>query len=199
MGQEGLEPSKGVRRGTMAVVRGLAVIGMALAVLFLHPSCTKREVAGTREVPVRKTATSSPARTRQAGGDTTGEAGTRYSVEDEVPGKTLTKPVELHEKVVTMRPDTFAVQERAVEESGKARFSIVYRVQVFASSDRGTAEKVRQQVQTRTGLRAYLEYEDGLYKVRAGDFPERKAAAQARSKLVADYPGSWIVMTTVRK
>jgi cell division septation protein DedD len=98
-----------------------------------------------------------------------------------------------------MRLDTFAVQENAAEEPVQALYGIVYRVQVFASSERAAAEKVRQRVSAETGLRTYLEYEGGLYKVRAGDFPDRKEAAQAKSKLEAKYPGSWIVMTTVRK
>jgi hypothetical protein len=48
-------------------------------------------------------------------------------------------------------------------------------------------------------MNAYIEYEDGLYKVRAGDFAERTDAAQARSKFAGAYPGSWIVRTTIRR
>jgi len=186
-------------KGNIAVTRGSTFIGTALALLLLHPACAMREVAGTRETSARRAELPSPSARREAARDTAGAARKRYSVEDEVPGKASSKPVELQERVAPMSRDTFAVQEKAIEEPAKALYGIVYRVQVFASSDRAAAEKVKQRIAAETGMRAYFEYEDGLYKVRAGDFPERKDAAEARSKLVAKYPGSWIVMTTVRK
>jgi len=181
----------------VSVIRGSAVIGTALALLLFHPSCAKRESIGTREsAPVRVPSASAE---RAPVTDTASTVRTRYSVEDEVPGKTAAKPVELGDRVAPQRVDTFAMQEGAVEQPAKALYDIVYRIQVFASSDRAAAEKVKQRIPAETGLRAYLDFEDGLYKVRAGDFADRKEAVEARSKLVAKYPGSWIVMTTVRR
>ena len=52
---------------------------------------------------------------------------------------------------------------------------------------------------TALGIAVYIDYEDGLYKVRAGDFATRARASEARAKLAADYPDCWIVRTTIMK
>lgn len=143
---------------------------------------------------------SRPVREAAAGAarDTSGTRPAAYDLEEEVPEKSPQRPAQLIERLEPVKPDTITVKDVAVEKP-KQLYSVGYRIQVFASSDRTAAEKVKERVVAETRLSAYIEYEDGLYKVRAGDFAERKDAAQARLKLVGTYPGSWIVRTTIRQ
>jgi cell division protein FtsN len=122
-----------------------------------------------------------------------------YDVEDEIPEKTPQRPAELVERLEPVAGDSVSVQDVVADESSKQLYELGYRIQVFASGDRAAAEKMKERIVAETGMTAYIEYEDGLYKVRAGDFAERKDAAQARSKLAATYPGSWIVRATIRR
>lgn len=181
------------------VARGLVLIGMAFALVILQPACAERQVAGTREPSASRAGRRTTSEVRVSTRDTTSSPGTRYSVDDEMSRKIESRPVELSERVERVKPDTFAVQEGSVPEPAKKLYEIVYRVQVFASKDRAAAEKARQRAAADTKMPAYLEFEEGLYKVRVGDFAERKEAAEAKTKLGSRYPGSWVVMTTVRK
>jgi len=131
--------------------------------------------------------------------DTVGTRSGAYNLEEEMPEKTPQRPAELVEKLEPVAPDTITVQDLAIEKTPGQRYDIGYRIQIFASSERAAAEKVKERFVAETRLATYIEYEDGLYKVRAGDFAERKDAAQARLKIAGGYPGSWIVRTTIRK
>ena len=186
-------------KGNVVVARSSVLIGTGLALILLQPACAERQVAGTREPSASRTGRRAAPEARETARDTSSSPRTRYSVDDEMSRKIASRPVELSERVERAKPDTFAVQEGSVPEPAKRLYEIVYRVQVFASKDRAAAEKARQRAATDTKLAAYIELEEGLFKVRVGDFAERKEAAEAKTKLGSRYPGSWVVMTTVRK
>ena len=131
--------------------------------------------------------------------DTLADVRASYDIEEEMPEKSPQRPAQLIERLEPVRSDSISVQDVAVEEAPKQRYDVGYRIQVFASGDRAAAERVRERIVAETTMSAYLEYEEDLYKVRAGDFAERKDAAQARLKLAGAYPGSWIVRTTIRR
>jgi len=186
-------------RGRTASIRiALAACGTFVLVLLLA-GCAPRDMAGG--TPGGPPTHDDAGGAKSAGGarDTAAAAGASYDIEDEMPEKSPQRAAELIEKLEPVRPDSISVQDVAVEESPKQRYDVGYRIQVFASGDRAAAEKVRERIAAETSMSAYLEYEEGLYKVRAGDFAERKDAAQARSKLAGAYPGSWIVRTTIRR
>jgi|WetSurMetagenome_2_1015567.scaffolds.fasta_scaffold19712_4 hypothetical protein len=180
--------------------KGIAFAAAGIFILMLLAGCVPREMAGER---ARGTATPSRDAGRgevaEAARDTAAGARAPYDVEDEMPEKTAQRPAQLVERLEPVRPDTISVQDVAVEESPKQRYDVGYRIQVFASGDRAAAEKIKEKIVADTAMNAYIEYEDGMYKVRAGDFAERKDAAQARLKLAGAYPGSWIVRTTIRR
>ena len=186
-------------KGNVVLARSLVLIGTGFALIILQPACTVEQAAGTRGSSVSRTERRPAPVTRAAARDTSSSPRTRYSVDDEMSRKIASKPVELTERVERAKPDTFAVQEGSVPEPAKKLYEIVYRVQVYASKDRAAAENTRQRAAADTRMAAYLEFEEGLYKVRVGDFAERKEAAEAKTKFGARYPGSWVVMTTVRK
>ena len=186
-------------RGRTASIRiALAACGTFVLVLLLA-GCAPRDMAGG--TPGGPPTHDDAGGAKSAGGarDTAAAAGASYDIEDEMPEKSPQRAAELIEKLEPVRPDSISVQDVAVEESPKQRYDVGYRIQVFASGDRAATEKIKERIVAETGMNAYIEYEDGLYKVRAGDFAERKDAAQARSKFAGAYPGSWIVRTTIRR
>ena len=73
-----------------------------------------------------------------------------------------------------------------------------FRVQVFASADESQARSVSQAVAARTGQKAYVQPEDGMYKVRVGDCRSREEAEKLRNKCKnAGYSDAWIVMAPI--
>lgn len=163
---------------------------------------------GTGRAPAAPAARTPVARTANA--DTAKARGQAYRFEDELPEKTPYREAPLVERIEPMAADTFSVQEGAVEEKpapagepaqqppARQLFSIGYRIQVYASADRTAAERMQKRVAAEARMAAYVDFEDGLYKVRAGDFAERKDAAQAKLSVEKIFPGSWIVRTTIR-
>jgi cell division protein FtsN len=183
--------------------RGRWVVLSVAVILFVLEGCAAREMGGAAPQPATREGQASPRANPPARSDTLSRQAP-YNLEEEMPEKAPQRPVEVVEKLTPIQPDTFNVQDietqrTAKEALPKQLYDIGYRIQVFASSDKAAAENVKQRVVAETGMPAYLEYEEGLYKVRAGDFAERKDAAQARLRLVERYPGSWIVRTTIRK
>lgn len=169
------------------------------AALFVLAACAPREMAGAGRRAGGAGEGAVRTKPTQAASDTAAARDASYDLEEEMPEKAPQRPAQLIEKLEPVRPDTITVQDIATDNAPKQRYDIGYRIQVFASSDRAAAEKVKTAVVAETRLATYIDYEDGLYKVRAGDFAERKDAAQARVKLAGAYPGSWIVRTTIRK
>jgi hypothetical protein len=170
-----------------------------IILLFFVIGCAPREMAGGER---REVGSQAPLAVQKGAGvtqDTSGASGTFYNIEEEMPEKSPQKPAQLIEKLEPIKPDTIGEQDIATEEAPKQLYIVGYRIQVSASADRASAEIIRTRVAAETELATYIEYEEGLYKVRAGDFAERKDAAQAMLKLAGKYPGSWIVRTTVRK
>jgi SPOR domain len=71
-----------------------------------------------------------------------------------------------------------------------------YHVQVFASTDRDAAERVRAEVETRIGS-ARLVSEPPYFKVRVGDCPTSEACRDLQERLrAAGYDTVWIVSDT---
>lgn len=73
-----------------------------------------------------------------------------------------------------------------------------FRVQVFASQSEYVAQNARSAAQERLGVPAYVDFVDGLYKVRVGDCKTRKEAEalleHCRSKY---YKDAWVVESTI--
>jgi hypothetical protein len=69
-----------------------------------------------------------------------------------------------------------------------------YHVQVFASTDRDAAERMRREVESRTGIAAEVVFEAPHYKVRAGECPTSDACRELQRRLQASgYDTVWIV------
>ena len=74
-----------------------------------------------------------------------------------------------------------------------------FRVQVFASADREVAENAARAAEQRLGVPAYTDLEDGMYKIRVGDYLARPDAEAALATMRSHYyPDAWIVPARVR-
>lgn len=68
-----------------------------------------------------------------------------------------------------------------------------YRIQVFASANEAAARSAKEAVEVRLGAAAYVEYVDGMYKVRVGDCPTREEAEVLLKKCRdAGYGDAWV-------
>jgi cell division protein FtsN len=123
-----------------------------------------------------------------------------YDLESEMPeNDSIGANEAVEESIAPVKADTFSVEETAAPASQTAMYELGYRVQLAAFTESVGARDLKKKVMATVGIAAYIDYEDGLYKVRAGDFATRAEASEARTKLAADYPDCWIVRTTVMK
>ena len=151
---------------------------------------------GTSSPTARPVPETVPETARQAPETPSAADETPYDLEQEMPVESgPARRVE--EDIEPVRADTFRVEETAQPADG-AGYDLGYRIQVFASSSLEAAKELQKKVMAGTGLAAYIEFEEGLYKVRAGDFSTREEASAARTALAQTYPDCWIVRTTVR-
>jgi hypothetical protein len=76
---------------------------------------------------------------------------------------------------------------------------MVYRVQVLATTSEQSALETEKKIESRLGIAAYVNFEDGMYKVRVGDGATRQEAEKVRAKVrAAGYSDAWIVRDSYR-
>ena len=123
-----------------------------------------------------------------------------YDLESEMPEDDSVGEGEAEEESIEpVKADTFSVEETVEPPAPAAGYDLGYRVQLAAFAESAGARDLKKKVMADAGLAVYIDYEDGLYKVRAGDYPTRAEASEARTRLAADYPDCWIVRTTIMK
>ena len=124
-------------------------------------------------------------------------AGT-YDLESEMPEDDAVAEEEAgEESIEPVRADSFSVEETVQPAEPAAGYGLGYRVQLAAFNESSGAREMKKKVVASTGLAVYIDFEDGMYKVRAGDYSSRAEASEARAKLSEDFPDCWIVRTTV--
>jgi cell division septation protein DedD len=123
-----------------------------------------------------------------------------YDLESEMPEDDSVKDEEkAEESIKPIKADTFSVEETVEPPAAAAGYDLGYRIQLAAFTDPAGARELKKKVMATAGMAVYIDYEDGLYKVRAGDFATRADAYDARARFTADYPDCWIVRTTIMK
>jgi len=123
-----------------------------------------------------------------------------YDLESEMPeDDSVGESDAAEESIEPVKVDTFSVEETVEPPVPAAGYDLGYRVQLAAFAESAGARDLKKKVMAAAGIAVYIDYEDGLYKVRAGDFATRAEASEARTKLAVDYPDCWIVRTTVMK
>jgi cell division protein FtsN len=123
-----------------------------------------------------------------------------YDLESEMPeDDSVGEGEAAEENIEPVKTDTFSVEETVEPPEPAAGYDLGYRVQLAAFAESAGARDLKKKVMATAGVAVYIDYEDGLYKVRAGDYTTRAEASEARTRFAADYPDCWIVRTTIMK
>jgi hypothetical protein len=174
----------------------LAIITMYIVAALLQSGCA-RSTVGAR---VEKEVSQPPVPLIEEPPETPPPAERQvYDLEEEMPEEDSVEPADLEESIEPLVSDSVKIEEMTPVAEPLDAFGIGYRIQVFASKELDSAERVKEKAAGATALPVYIEFEDGYYKVRAGDFLTREIAAAERAKLSELYPDCWIVSTTIRK
>ena len=73
-----------------------------------------------------------------------------------------------------------------------------FRVQVLATSSQENAERLRYELAIEYGKDIYIIFDAPNYKVRIGNFIDRRLAEKLRLELInKGYPSSWIIRTRI--
>lgn len=122
-----------------------------------------------------------------------------YDIDDEMKREQQDNKDILQRGIEPMERDTFTVKKVSEHKVKTNEYDVGFRVQVFATSELSKARAIKKKVVSQLGLDAYIEYEDELYKVRVGNYNNRKKAEAARLSIIDLYPECWIVRTTIKK
>jgi len=73
-----------------------------------------------------------------------------------------------------------------------------FRVQVLATSSQENADRLRYELAIEYGKDIYIVFDAPNYKVRIGNFIDRRMAEKLRLELInKGYPSSWIIRTRI--
>ena len=74
-----------------------------------------------------------------------------------------------------------------------------FRVQLLATKELATAEQLQKQLLDNLNQNIYIVFEAPNYKVRVGDFIDRKKAETLRKKMIKEgYSSAWIIRTRIK-
>jgi len=74
-----------------------------------------------------------------------------------------------------------------------------FRVQILATKELVTAEQLQKQLLDNLNQNIYIVFEAPNYKVRVGDFIDRKKAENLRQKMIKEgYSSAWIIRTRIK-
>ena len=96
----------------------------------------------------------------------------------------------------------FSLDTKELKPAGNSDSSQViiegFRVQVLATSSQENAERLRYELAIEYGKDIYIIFDAPNYKVRIGNFIDRRLAEKLRLELInKGYPSSWIIRTRI--
>ena len=96
----------------------------------------------------------------------------------------------------------FSLDTKELKPAGNSDSSQViiegFRVQVLATSSRENADRLRDELAIEYGKDIYIVFEAPNYKVRIGNFIDRRQAENSRLELIKKgYLSSWIIRTRI--
>ena len=96
----------------------------------------------------------------------------------------------------------FSLDTKELKPAGNSDSSQViiegFRVQVLATSSQKNADRLRDELAIEYGKDIYIVFEAPNYKVRIGNFIDRRLAEKLRLELInKGYPSSWIIRTRI--
>src|SRR2546428_14093319 len=81
-----------------------------------------------------------------------------------------------------------------IEKRGGLHTLPVWRVQIGAFASEGNANRLPESIRAR-GLPAFIDFQDGFYKIRVGSFSTAVEAMLAKEQLAADGYPTWVIQT----
>jgi len=96
----------------------------------------------------------------------------------------------------------FSLDTKELKPAGNSDSSQViiegFRVQVLATSSQENADRLRYELAIEYGKDIYIVFDAPNYKVRIGNFIDRRLAEKLRLELInKGYPSSWIIRTRI--
>ena len=96
----------------------------------------------------------------------------------------------------------FSLDTKEVKLDGNSDSSQIiiegFRVQVLATSSQENADRLRYELAIEYGKDIYIVFDAPNYKVRIGNFIDRRLAEKLRLELInKGYPSSWIIRTRI--
>ncbi len=96
----------------------------------------------------------------------------------------------------------FSLDTRELKLAGNSDSSQIiiegFRVQVLATSSQENADRLRDELAIEYGKDIYIVFDAPNYKVRIGNFIDRRLAEKLRLELInKGYPSSWIIRTRI--
>ena len=96
----------------------------------------------------------------------------------------------------------FSLDTRELKLAGNSDSSQIiiegFRVQVLATSSQENADRLRYELAIEYGKGIYIVFDAPNYKVRIGNFIDRRLAEKLRLELInKGYPSSWIIRTRI--
>ena len=96
----------------------------------------------------------------------------------------------------------FSLDTKELKPAGNSDSSQViiegFRVQVLATSSQENADRLRDELAIEYGKDIYIVFEAPNYKVRVGNFIDRRLVEKLRLELInKGYPSSWIIRTRI--
>jgi hypothetical protein len=96
----------------------------------------------------------------------------------------------------------FSLDTRELKLAGNSDSSQIiiegFRVQVLATSSQENADRLRYELAIEYGKDIYIIFDAPNYKVRIGNFIDRRLAEKLRLELInKGYPSSWIIRTRI--
>ena len=114
-----------------------------------------------------------------------------------VPRDTLvepTPPSSNQEPVIIFEDEVPAINEQQSEQPEVSATKGLFRVQVFATVDKSKAEAIMDAIKEKENIPVFIEQEEGLYKVRVGEFKTRVEAEGFRNYIrTRGYPDAFVV------
>jgi hypothetical protein len=178
-----------------ALIAGLALAGAGCATMQKSPPSSRKSSEPYRVEKEGKVPPLSPSEVRKKA-----DAEEKFEdlpvVEEGVVVEEFTPP---QEPAVVPPSTAGAAAQTAPAQADSPRDTMAgYRIQVFASGNEAAARSVKEAVEVSVGVPAYLEFVDGVYKVRAGDCPSRPEAEALLAKCrAAGYGDAWIATTQI--
>ena len=100
-----------------------------------------------------------------------------YDLESEMPeDDSVIDSEKAEESIEPLKADTFSVEETVEPAAPAAGYELGYRVQLAAFAESAGARDLKKKIMAAAPIAVYIDYEDGLYKVRAGDFNSKKGS-----------------------